>query len=188
MQRIDINRLVDNIFDGRTSLFDLIKKAKAIYNPDILDEEFWYVVLWKYIIYVNGSVDSETLVESLRVSDDNLITAISVYNSKVDAKITKEKTLKQVVEATRISMNHSVGLVALKEFQKIPSPTFTLNELFDALYCKANNIDKSIYQILKEFASALCDSSDVKQSEENLMDDLLQFYRKVDNAYENLAS
>lgn len=188
MQRIDINRLVDNIFDGRLRLSVLIEKVKAIYNPDILDEDFWYVLFCKYIIHIHGSIDSKILEESLRVSGDNLITALFVYNSKVDAKVAKEKTFKQVVDGIRISINDSVGLVTVREFQKIPNPTFTTNELFDALYCKVNNIDESIYRILKEFVSSLDEFSNIKRSEESLMDELLQFYRKVDNAYENLAS
>lgn len=180
--------LVDFIFDGRLKLDKLIEKAKSIFNESQLDEDFWYYLIWKYITYQNGSTDGTILVISLNETNYDLCAAFTLYSTKLNEKAAKEKTFEDIVREIQIDSNSSIGLITLTNYNKLVNPPFTMNDLFQALYCKANNIDVEIYYLLQKFATYLRERPADEISAEGLFNELLTFSRKIDEAYENLAT
>lgn len=175
-------------FDGRLTLQELIEKSEFILNKDNLSGDFWYYLLWKFILYKDGVVNDAVLIEKLNEANYNLYDAFISYNTQMNSRRIAQQTFKELVDSIEVNNFTSVGAASITAYSKLYSPPFTLDVLFKVLFCKHKDISEKMYELLDEFVLYLRSDEAVSQSREVLFNELLEFTKRITGEYENMVA
>lgn len=173
--------LINAIYNNSLTLTELVKLYHQTYNAQLLNDDFWYALTWKYIYEHHGTVFGDLLVKCMSDAENNIVTALHYYEATVLGLKPEQELLEELIATTEVTPDSNLleVLYELKPKYKYYQHSQQLfQRLSKGLFMKMFMLTEKQYRLVNDLANDLCSSEDSEVGISELLI-VMKFYREM---------